>query len=178
MAASDDRLAAYFAGLIRRGCTVEEHTLERRSEVTRLGALTMDIAFEGIKLMLTAVLPLLGVCFALALVVGFGMTGGLFTTKALMPKLDKLNPAAGLQNIFFSGKTYVELVKNLLKLTVAGTTTASATNVTVNMSNAFLYADNTFARTNVARLIGTNTFTAIAKAQCLKNTQADSVNKA
>ncbi|HVY62756.1 MAG TPA: EscU/YscU/HrcU family type III secretion system export apparatus switch protein, partial [Planctomycetota bacterium] len=86
----------------------------------RLAALTLDIGFEGVKLMLTTVLPLLGVCFALALVVGFGMTGGLFTTKALMPKLDKLNPAAGLQNIFFSGKTYVELLKNLLKLSVAG----------------------------------------------------------
>ena len=86
----------------------------------RLDALSIDIGFEGLKLMLTAVLPLLGTCFALALIVGFGMTGGLFTTEALMPKFDKLNPAAGLQNIFFSGKTYVELLKNLLKLTVAG----------------------------------------------------------
>src|SRR5213594_2682614 len=48
-------------------------------------------------------------------------------------------------------------------ITVAGTTSSAATNVTVNSSDAIRYADNTFARTNISRLIGTNTFTAIAK---------------
>jgi flagellar biosynthetic protein FlhB len=89
-----------------------------------LDALSLDVAQEGVKLMLTlmltCVLPLLGLCFVLALATGFAMTGGLFTTQTLMPKLDKMNPAQGLQNIFFSGKTYVELLKNLIKLTVAG----------------------------------------------------------
>jgi flagellar biosynthesis protein FlhB len=37
-----------------------------------------------------------------------------------MPKFDKMNPVSGLQNLFFSGKTYVELGKNLLKILVAG----------------------------------------------------------
>jgi RHS repeat-associated protein len=48
-------------------------------------------------------------------------------------------------------------------LTVAGTTTSAATNVTVNTSNAVLYVDNTFASTNQTLTLGTNTFTAIAK---------------
>ncbi|HKW28069.1 MAG TPA: RHS repeat-associated core domain-containing protein, partial [Verrucomicrobiae bacterium] len=48
-------------------------------------------------------------------------------------------------------------------LTVAGTTTTPATNVTVNTSNAFLYADSTFASTNQPWVSGSNTFTAIAK---------------
>ena len=48
-------------------------------------------------------------------------------------------------------------------LTVAGTTTAPATNVTVNTSNAVLYADATFAATNFTLVNGTNTFTAVAK---------------
>src|SRR5205807_371314 len=48
-------------------------------------------------------------------------------------------------------------------LTVAGTTASAATNVTVNTSNATLYADNTFARTNVGLADGTNTWTAVAK---------------
>src|SRR5438552_18173826 len=47
--------------------------------------------------------------------------------------------------------------------TVAGTTSSPATNVTVNTSNAILYADNTFARTNVGLADGTNTWTAVAK---------------
>jgi RHS repeat-associated protein len=47
--------------------------------------------------------------------------------------------------------------------TVAGTTMSPATNVTVNTTNAFLYADTTFAATNFTLANGNNTFTAIAK---------------
>ena len=48
-------------------------------------------------------------------------------------------------------------------LTVAGTTSAAATSVTVNGTGAALYADNTFASTNGFTLAnGNNTFTAIA----------------
>jgi RHS repeat-associated protein len=47
-------------------------------------------------------------------------------------------------------------------LTVAGTTTSPATNVTVNAVNAILYTDSTFARTNVTLAEGTNIFSAIA----------------
>jgi RHS repeat-associated protein len=48
-------------------------------------------------------------------------------------------------------------------LTVAGSTTSLATNVTVNGANAALYVDNTFAKDGVGYVDGTNTFTAIAK---------------
>jgi RHS repeat-associated protein len=48
-------------------------------------------------------------------------------------------------------------------MTVEGTTTSAATNVTVNTSNAILYADYTFASTNQSLADGTNTFTAIAR---------------
>ncbi len=47
-------------------------------------------------------------------------------------------------------------------LTVAGSTTSLATNVTVNTSNAVLYADATFASTNQPWASGANTYTAIA----------------
>ena len=48
-------------------------------------------------------------------------------------------------------------------LTVAGTTSAAATNVTVNGTSAALYADNTFASTNSFTVTsGNNTFTAVA----------------
>jgi RHS repeat-associated protein len=48
-------------------------------------------------------------------------------------------------------------------LTVSGSTTSVATNVTVNTSNAVLYADVSFASTNQPWVSGANTFTAIAK---------------
>ena len=49
------------------------------------------------------------------------------------------------------------------RLTVAGTTTSAATNVTVNTSNAVLYLDRTFASTNHSLVNGHNSFTAIAR---------------
>ncbi len=49
------------------------------------------------------------------------------------------------------------------KLTVAGTTTGRATNVTVNTLEAILYNDASFARTNMSLSDGDNTFTAIAQ---------------
>ena len=48
-------------------------------------------------------------------------------------------------------------------LTVAGTTTSPATNVTVNSQTAALYRDATFARGGFTPANGTNTFTAIAR---------------
>ena len=48
-------------------------------------------------------------------------------------------------------------------LTVIGVVTGSATNVTVNTSNAFLYGDSTFASTHHALVDGSNTFTAVAR---------------
>ncbi len=48
-------------------------------------------------------------------------------------------------------------------LTVTGTSSSQATNVTVNTTNAILYADYTFAATNFTPVNGANTYTAIAK---------------
>ncbi len=48
-------------------------------------------------------------------------------------------------------------------LTVAGMSSASATNVTVNSSTATRYGDNTFAKDGFSLADGTNTFTAIAQ---------------
>src|SRR5687767_6550568 len=42
----------------------------------RLEALTLDIAFEGVRLMLVTILPLLGTVFIVALVSGIVTTGG------------------------------------------------------------------------------------------------------
>jgi RHS repeat-associated protein len=47
-------------------------------------------------------------------------------------------------------------------LTVAGTTTGPATNVTVNGASATRYADNSFAKPGMGLSIGQNTFTALA----------------
>lgn len=57
----------------------------------------------------------LGVMLAGGLVVNILQVGFLFTSKPLMPKLEKLNPIAGFAR-FFDTRTFVELVKSILKV--------------------------------------------------------------
>ncbi len=54
------------------------------------------------------------------------------------------------------------------KLTVEGTTTSTATSVTVNSLSASLYSNTTFERTDLTLVDGTNTFTAIGQDSLLR----------
>ena len=51
-------------------------------------------------------------------------------------------------------------------LTVAGTTGASATNVTVNSQTATRYADNTFAKDGLSLSNGDNTYEGVSPGHC------------
>lgn len=143
------------------GTALNQHTysyneLNQRTRHTRIDASYVDYTYDDIGQLNTA----LG-----------KESGG--TTNRLHEQFRYTYDAAGnlgkrVQNLF----TNFLNVNNLNELTtgtrggnltVAGTTSAGATNVTVNTSNAILYADNTFARTNVTLSDGNNTFTAIAK---------------
>jgi flagellar biosynthetic protein FlhB len=42
----------------------------------------------------------------------------LFSPEVVKPKMEKLNPIEGFKNIFFKSKTYIELLKNLIKFSV------------------------------------------------------------
>jgi flagellar biosynthetic protein FlhB len=61
---------------------------------------------------------------ALAMIVGIIgdmiQVGPMVATKAIEPKFDKLNPISGFKGIFFSMKTYFELVKNIIKVLILG----------------------------------------------------------
>ncbi len=74
----------------------------------------MSIMGEIFIQILTISIPLLGV----ALLVGFSITflqvGPLFSTEAIQPKLDKINPISGFKRMF-SIRSLVELVKSLSK---------------------------------------------------------------
>jgi flagellar biosynthetic protein FlhB len=69
----------------------------------------------------TTVLLTLPVVAAGAIVGGlldFLQVGALFSMDTLMPKLEKLNPLAGLKNMF-GKKQFVELFKNMFKISIA-----------------------------------------------------------
>lgn len=85
-------------------------------------ALNMAIA-HMLALALTTVLMLcIPVAFAAAITGGlleFLQVGPLLALKALMPKFSKLNPLAGIKNMF-SKKQIIELAKSMAKLGVTG----------------------------------------------------------
>lgn len=83
----------------------------------------LEVAMYHLMLMgvRTTVLLTLPVVAAGAIIGGlldFLQVGALFSMETLMPKLEKLNPIAGLKNIV-SKKQAVELIKNLFKLALS-----------------------------------------------------------
>ena len=59
-------------------------------------------------------LPFLGLNLLVALAGGFAQRGFSFSTKPLIPKFDRLNPAQGFKKIF-AAKALVDLIKSLAK---------------------------------------------------------------
>jgi flagellar biosynthesis protein FlhB len=70
----------------------------------------------GRALLLT--MPLLGTLFLVSAAMTFLQVKPLFSVEVIKPKMDKLNPLKGFQNLFFKAKTYLELLKTLVKFTV------------------------------------------------------------
>jgi flagellar biosynthetic protein FlhB len=62
--------------------------------------------------------PFLGALMITAVAANFVQVKALFAPQAIKPKFDKLNPLAGLKNMFASSKTYIEVLKNLIKFTI------------------------------------------------------------
>lgn len=84
--------------------------------------LNMAIAHMLSLALVTLLMLCLPIAMATALTGGlleFLQVGPLLALKALMPKLDKLNPLAGIKNMF-SKKQIVELLKSMFKLGVTG----------------------------------------------------------
>jgi len=69
--------------------------------------------------LLIVVAPLFGALVVVAFAMNFLQLGGfLFSAEILSPKFTKLNPVTGFQNIFFKSRTYLELIKTLVKFAV------------------------------------------------------------
>jgi flagellar biosynthetic protein FlhB len=66
-------------------------------------------------------LPMLACMMMASIGAAFVNGGWNFSTEPLMPKLDKINPVAGLKRMF-SAQSLVELVKAILKFTLVGIT--------------------------------------------------------
>jgi type III secretion YscU/HrpY family protein len=67
---------------------------------------------------LVPMLPLLGCLFVTAAAMNFLQVKALFSTEVIKPKLEKIDPLKGFQNKFFKARTYLELLKTVVKFSV------------------------------------------------------------
>ncbi len=79
--------------------------------------LTRNITYDFASAYSTAILPVLISSGFIAVIATMAQTRLLFAPDAIKPKFDKLNPINGIKNMF-ALKNFVELVKNLIKISV------------------------------------------------------------
>jgi len=82
-------------------------------------SILLERVFNDILTVMLACLPIAGAIMVIALVSPILIGGWLFSTKAFMPNLMKLNPIKGIGNMF-SKNSLVELVKAVAKTVVVG----------------------------------------------------------
>jgi len=68
----------------------------------------------------SAVSPIILVIMAVGLISNIAQVGFKFSLKSLTPKFQKMNPLANIKKIFFSSRSFVELSKSLVKLSIIG----------------------------------------------------------
>ncbi|GHG97849.1 type III secretion system export apparatus subunit SctU [Comamonas sp. JC664] len=82
-----------------------------------LAVATGQLLYLGLRAVLVVSLPVLAGCAIVGGLMEYLQVGTLFTMDPLMPKMEKLNPIQGMKNLF-NKKAVVELLKNLIKITV------------------------------------------------------------
>src|SRR5262245_6009952 len=76
--------------------------------------------WSGLYTMASALVPLLAALFVIALVVSYLQVGPVFSLEIIRPDFKKLNPAEGFKQKFLKPRPYLELVKTILKMVIAG----------------------------------------------------------
>ncbi|MGB3289447.1 MAG: flagellar biosynthesis protein FlhB [Burkholderiaceae bacterium] len=100
------------AGILRSGLWFD---LRVASDTDVMLAVAGNSAFQA----LLALMPLFVLLVAVAVLASVLLGGFLFSTKALEPKFERMNPLKGVIRMF-SAQTLVELVKTLAKASVIG----------------------------------------------------------
>ncbi len=81
-------------------------------------SLVNDYAISAYFFFVLTLAPVLGGLVVIGLVASIAQVGLTFSSKALEPKFNKLNPLKGIKNILMSSRSLVELAKSVFKLIV------------------------------------------------------------
>ncbi|MGE5399341.1 MAG: flagellar biosynthesis protein FlhB [Ignavibacteriales bacterium] len=79
-----------------------------------------EYAIKGIGFFVVTLGPIFLGLVIISIVASYGQVGFRFSFKTITPKFDKLNPISNIKGIFFSSRSFMELGKSLLKLTIIG----------------------------------------------------------
>jgi len=83
-------------------------------------AAAVGLIWSGMSTMAWALAPLLTALFVISLLVSYLQVGPVFSFETIKPDLKKLNPAEGFKQKFLKARPYIELLKTLIKMIVAG----------------------------------------------------------
>lgn len=102
-----------FEGLL----TVMQYYLSQSFNLINETDNLQGLLLQGLLLMAPIVVPVMLVLLVAGIAINISQFGVLFSTQALQPKLQRLNPIQGFKK-FVSIRSFVELVKSLFKLGV------------------------------------------------------------
>lgn len=105
---------SYIGSELQQLFTLTFKTVEN-SEIT--GPILWNVGKACMIALAKVLLPIIGVAFIASLVIGFAQVGALFTLEPLTPQFTKLNPIEGMKN-WFKATTFIELIKNILKISL------------------------------------------------------------
>lgn len=114
--------------------------VDQLSHPDDLSVATQHIMGMALTSLLAVSLPIVGAAAVAGGLLDFLQVGALFALKAISPKLDKLNPLAGLKNMV-SKKSLVELLKSMLKLSITGYVVYGVVRDSMGMVVATIHGD-------------------------------------
>lgn len=88
-------------------------------------AAAVGLLWWSMQTMAVVLAPLLVALFVIALLVSYLQVGPIFSFEPVKPDLKKLNPAEGFKQKFLKPRPYLELVKMILKMTIAAVVIAA-----------------------------------------------------
>ena len=105
-----------------------------------LASIPKEVMYQGIVLLARVVGPLVAITILLTLIATMGQTRLLVSFESIKPKFSKLNPINGFKNLF-SLKSVVELLKNLIKISILLYIIYTSLRDIMEVAERYLYAD-------------------------------------
>ena len=99
-----------------------------------------EVLLEGVVVLARAAGPLLAVTALLAVIATMAQTRMLVAFESIKPKFSKINPINGFKNLF-SLKSLVEVLKNLIKITVLMVIVYGSVRDMIEIAERYMYAD-------------------------------------